>query len=309
MLRSKELNTTSLSAGLPVAESARLPDGGRPATAGQEKTTLRFLPQVRRVRAFLARDFALAVSYRVDFFMRVLQTLIIVTALFCISYVFKGQQPTSGQWANPFAAWITGFALMSYFGCGFSSLANAIRAEQMQGTLENVLMTPIKIPTMIVASSAWEFVQATFFACLYLFLGWLLFGVQYKGNFLLAMLILLLTAVVLHSIGVLSASFTMVFKRGDPFGAILATGSFLLSGVLFPTHELKGTFYGISCALPTTYGVEGVRSVLLEGHGWQHVRGPVTALTLFLIGLLPFSLVVFSAALRRAKREGSLIQY
>lgn len=271
---------------------------------------LRLLFLMRRVRAFLARDFTMMVSYRMDFFMRVLQTVIIVTSLFFISYVFRGQAPVGNkQWNDPFAAWITGFALMSYFGCGFSSLVNAIRSEQMQGTLENVIMSPIQVPTMIIASTAWEFVQATFFACLYLFLGWAFFGVQYHGNFFLALLILFLTALVLHSIGILSASFTLVFKRGDPFGATLATGSFLLSGVLFPTQALNGTFHGISCALPTTYGLDGIRRVLIEGQRWSQVRGTLSVLILFLIGLLPFALVVFSGALRRAKRDGSLIQY
>jgi len=198
---------------------------------------------------------------------------------------------------------------MSYFGCGFSSLANAIRSEQLQGTLENVLMSPIRVPTVIIASTAWEFLQASFFAFFYLFLAWCFFGVQYKGNLLLALIVIVLTAMVLQCVGILSASFTLVFKRGDPFGALLATGSFLFSGVLFPTQSLGRTFSIISCALPTTYGLDGVRRVLIEGQGWGQLRGTLTTLVLFLIALLPFALVLFDGALRRAKREGSLVQY
>jgi ABC-2 type transport system permease protein len=265
----------------------------------------------RRLRAFVARDFSQALSYRMDFLMRMLQVVIIVTALFFISYVFNGRAIAGyKQWENPFAAWIMGFAMMSYFSCGFSSLSNAIRTEQMQGTLENVLMTPIKVPTMIVASSAWEFIQATFFALFYLFLGWFFFGVRFQGNLFLAFMFLILTALVLHCVGILSASFTLVFKRGDPFGAILATGSFLFSGVLFPTQAMdSGVVTGISCVLPTTYGVDGIRRVLIEGQTWGQVKGPFMMLSIFLIGLLPFSLMIFDGALRRAKRDGSLIQY
>jgi len=39
------------------------------------------------------------------------------------------------------------------------------------------------------------------------------------------------------------------------------------------------------------------------------VREPFVALLIFLAVLLPFSLWVFGRAVRRAKREGSLIQY
>ncbi|HEX8473280.1 MAG TPA: ABC transporter permease [Pyrinomonadaceae bacterium] len=265
---------------------------------------------VGRVRAFVARDFQLMLSYRLQFFFRVLQIFFIVTTLFFISQIFSGQAVTAfAQWRNPLAAWLTGLAVLNYFMTGFSSLATAIRSEQMQGTLEGVLMTPINVPTLIVASSAWDFLQASLFSSLYLVIGWLFFGITYQGNFLLALLILLLTTLVLASVGILSASFAMVFKRGDPFAILLGTGATLFSGVLFPT-QLLGTGFGyISRLLPTTYGVDGIRRVLLQGQSFAEVREPIMTLCIFLAVLLPFSLWVFARAVRRAKREGSLVQY
>jgi ABC-2 type transport system permease protein len=172
-----------------------------------------------------------------------------------------------------------------------------------------VLVTPISVPTVIVASSAWDFVQATVYSFLYLFFGWLFFDVHYRGNFLLALVFLLLTTLVLACLGILSASFAMVFKRGDPFGIFLGTGSALFSGVFFPVQLLGESFGKVSRILPPTYGLDGIRRVLIEGQGLLEVREPLMTLLLFLIVLLPFSLWVFGRAVRRAKREGSLIQY
>lgn len=269
---------------------------------------------LRRVRAFVVRDFLLAVSYRMEFFLRVLSILIAVTTLFFISRIFEGFVSTEHpQWRNPLAAWITGLAVLSYFMTGFSSLASAIRQEQTQGTLESVLLTPINMPTMIISSSAWDFVQATFYSFLYFFFGWLFFDVHYLGNYLLAFTFLLLTTLVLACLGILSASFAMVFKRGDPFGIFLGTGSALFSGVFFPTQLLKQYagqgFANVSRILPPTYGLDGIRRVLIEGQGLAEVREPLLTLLVFLAVLLPFSLWVFGRAVRRAKREGSLIQY
>src|SRR5690349_16061515 len=248
---------------------------------------------LRRIWAFVVRDWRLELSYRMQFFLRVLSILILVTTFFFVSKIFVGfADPRFTQWRDPFAAWLTGMAMLNYFMTGFSSLANAIRQEQVQGTLESVLMTPISVPTVIVASSAWDFVQATLFSSLYLVFGWLFFNVHYQGNYLLALAILLLTTVVLSCLGILSASFAMVFKRGDPFGIFLGTGSALFSGVL-----------------PPTYGLDGIRRVLIEGQGFAQVRQPLISLLVFLAILLPLSLWVFSRAVRRAKREGSLIQY
>lgn len=268
---------------------------------------------LRRIWAFIVRDWRLELSYRMQFFFRVLSILIVVTTLFFISKIFTGFTDSRfSQWGDPLAAWLTGLAVLNYFMTGFSSLANAIRQEQVQGTLESVLMTPINVPTVVVASSAWDFVQATFFSSLYLFFGWLFFDVHYRGNFLLALAFLLLTTVVLSCLGILSASFAMVFKRGDPFGIFLGTGSALFSGVFFPTdlvREYAGGLATVSKILPPTYGLDGIRRVLIEGQGLGQVRDPLITLLIFLAVLLPVSLWVFGRAVRRAKREGSLIQY
>ena len=185
--------------------------------------SLRLLP--RRVFAFVARDFRLFVSYRMQFFLRIISVLAVVTTLFFISKIFAGfTDPQYSQWRDPLATWLTGLAVLNYFMTGFSSLANSIRQEQTQGTLESMLLTPINLPTVIVASSAWDFLETTFFSFLYLFFGRVFFGVQFRGSFFLAVLFLLLTTVVLACLGILSASFAMVFKRGDPFGIFSRCG-------------------------------------------------------------------------------------
>jgi ABC-2 type transport system permease protein len=269
---------------------------------------------VGRVRAFVVRDFQLAVSYRLDFFMRILSILFITTTLYFISRIFAGSFATPyEQWRDPFLAWITALPFLNYFMVGFSSLANAIRSEQAQGTLEGVLMTPVGVPTLIVASSAWDFVQASFHSFLYLFFGWALFGVEYRGSFMLAVLFLLLTTLVLASVGILSASFAMVFKRGDPLGMIIGTGSAFFSGVFFPAQLIRETAGGglgfVSQLIPTTHGIEGIRRVLIQGQTFADVRGQLLTLLAYLVVVLPFSLWVFGRSVRRAKREGSLIQY
>jgi ABC-2 type transport system permease protein len=176
---------------------------------------LRLLP--RRIFAFVARDFRLFVSYRMQFFLRIISVLAVVTTFFFVSKIFAGfTDPQFSQWRDPLASWLTGLAVLNYFTTGFSSLANSIRQEQMQCTLESVLLTPINLPTVIVASSAWDFLETTFFSFLYLFFGRVFFGVQYRGSFMLAIGFLLLTTIVLACLGILSASFAMVFEAWRP---------------------------------------------------------------------------------------------
>jgi len=262
-----------------------------------------------RMRAFVIRDVQLAVSYRLAFFLRVLTILIVVTIAYYVSRIFIGNGNLFSNWRDPLAAWITGLAVLNYFMTNFSSLANAIRSEQLQGTLESVLMTPISVPGLIVASSTLDFIEATLYSSLYLVFGALFFGVTYKGSYLLAFLILLVTTLVFASLGILSASFAMVFKKGDPIAVLLGTSTAVFSGVFFPPQLLPAFMRSISKILPATYGLEAIRGVLIENNGLAEARGPILTLLTFLAVLLPISLWVFSRAVRRAKREGSLIQY
>lgn len=269
---------------------------------------------LRRIRAFIVRDLLLAVSYPLEMFLSVLWILIMVTTLFFIAQLFPRFAPTEYVgWRDPFLSWVTGMALLNYFMTGFSSLANAIRSEQMQGTLESVLLTPINVPTIILATSSWSFVQTTFYSVFYFFFAWLFFNAKYPGSILLTLVFLVLTTGVLACIGILSASFAMVFKRGDPFAIILGTGSGLFSGVLFPT-QLINKFAGdtagfIPKLFPTTHGLDAIRRVLLENQGFAQVQTQFFILLSLLVILLPFALWIFGHAIRKAKREGSLIQF
>lgn len=276
---------------------------------------MKLLYLFRRIRAFVIRDFQLALSYRAEFFIRVVWILGVTTTFYFISRIFAGFPLAQyEQWRDPLAAWLTGMAMLNYFLVGFSSLANAIRQEQMQGTLESILVTPINVPTVILSSSAWAYVEATFYSFLYLFFGWFFFNVEYKGNFLLALMFMILTTLVLACIGILSASFTMVFKRGDPFPIILGAGTALFSGVFYPKEMLQETLgntggKALSYVNPSTHGLDAIRGILIQGKSFEQVSNEFIILICFLALLLPFSIWIFSLAIKKAKQEGSLIQY
>jgi ABC-2 type transport system permease protein len=95
---------------------------------------------------------------------------------------------------------------------------------------------------------------------------------------------------------------------------LLGVGSAMFSGVFFPKEMLQqalGETGGkvISFLIPATHGLDGIRAVLIQGKGLSEVQGPLFTLLIFLAVLGPFSMWIFAGAIRRAKKEGSLIQY
>ena len=71
-----------------------------------------------------------------------------------------------------------------------------------------------------------------------------------------------------------------------------AVARFLLSGIFWPVEAIPGWLRPLSWALPTTYEVEGLRSVMVRGWGVDRLAPYLAALALF--GLVFFALARLS---------------
>jgi ABC-2 type transport system permease protein len=118
-----------------------------------------------------------------------------------------------------------------------------------------------------------------------------------------------LTVLCFLGVGILSASFILVYKTGNPFGWILGTVSGLLGGVVFPVALLPPWIRWVSSLLPVTYALDGMRKCLLASAGFAEVLPDIAALAVFNIILLPASLIAFRLAVRKAKRDGTLSHF
>ena len=147
---------------------------------------------------------------------------------------------------------------------------------------------------------------------IYLLLGGLLFGVDFGDtNVIPALAALLLTVIAFSSLGIISASFIMIFKRGDPIAWLISSTSTLVGGVFYPISILPDWLQKLSYLFPITYSLDAIRLSLLQGYGFanQEVTRDLAALVVFSVITLPVSLVIFRYAVRRAKKDGSLAYY
>jgi ABC-2 type transport system permease protein len=142
---------------------------------------------LRAAWAFLARDVTLATSYRFDFALSVGQVLFPLLVLYLPAKLIGDFQSTREYGGFlPFS--VVGVGMMNFFMGSYGSFAGSLRSEQSAGTLESVLMTPISVPVLVVASSIWAFLWASFSALLFIGGGALLYGIALQGNLLLALL-------------------------------------------------------------------------------------------------------------------------
>ncbi len=262
--------------------------------------------------AFLVRDFKLATSYRLQFFLQGAGIFLTTLMFSLFSNLLSGQnisflQPYGGDF---FSFVIVGIAFSDYLVSSTNTFAGEIRAAQVVGTLESLLVTPTSIMTILFSSYMYTLLATSLRIVWYFILGAWVFGVHFQavgpGTVLLTFLLSLLP---FYGLGLLSATFILVFKQGSPISGLIAVSSGLLGGVLYPVAVLPGWLKPISALLPITHGLEAMRQVLLNGASLADIRTQLLILLVFSVVLLTIGIGSIYFGLRVARKEGSLLHY
>jgi ABC-2 type transport system permease protein len=178
------------------------------------------------------------------------------------------------------------------------------------GTLEAMLVSPTPTSVVIFSSTAWDFAWGAVRLVVYLVVAVFVFGVKLNVTSPSALALgVALTLLSSAGIGMLSASFILYFKRGDPINFILSLGTTFFGNVIFPSKVLPHNIQWISSWLPMSWSLQVVRGSLLKGASFGDVAGPFGRLAILTAILVPAGLLGARIAIRKAKREGSLIQY
>ena len=266
---------------------------------------------MRAAWAFLKRDFLIATSYRTSF---VLQLGAIFAAI--PIFYFMGQMaPQGGQTklaqygGSYFGFLLIGVAFMDYLAISLRTFNESLRESQLMGTLEIVLLSPTSLPQLLIYSSLWIYLLTTVRFALYLLGGWM-FGLPLgSANPLTALLVLALAIPAFASFGIMTASVTMLIKRGETLNLAISTLSLALGGVLFPIEIMPPWLQQVAQLLPVTHALEAMRMSLFKGSGVVELLPQLGVLLAFAVVLLPLSLACFALAVRATKRSGSLAQY
>jgi len=211
---------------------------------------------------------------------------------------------------NYFSYVLLNMAFFSYLGTGMTSFHTQIRQEQIQGTLESILLAPVKIPVFLLSLAMWNLIFASLNVLIYILLGIFLFKIDFSNiNFISAIVILLLSIATFSGLGIISASFVMIFKRGNPLGWMINALEGLLGGVYFPVSVMPRFLQVLAKFLPITYGIRAMQFAVYKGASVSELKIEICCLILFALILLPLGLFFFRYALKKARRQGSLSQY
>jgi ABC-2 type transport system permease protein len=260
--------------------------------------------------AIFRRDAKMAFSYPLWFALQWVGIAGSATGLFFVSKIVPPSASFgfNGSSASYFEFAVVNVAFLTFQTASLASFDNAIRDDQVRGTLEATFVTPTSVRVIVLSSALWAFSITLLNVLCYLAIG-SLFGLHLTHlNVIASIVLVLLTITATVPIGILSAAGVMVLKQGAPVQYLFNLGASLLAGVLFPVTVLPHWLQLFSWLLPTTHALHGIRGAL-HGATFGQLSPDIMWLSVMSIILLPFALWVFGCAVVRAKHDGTLAHY
>jgi ABC-2 type transport system permease protein len=170
--------------------------------------------------------------------------------------------------------------MVLYFLTALFTSMSIVR-EREQGTIEQLIVTPIKPLELIIGKVA-PYVFVAFLNVLeILAIGVFWFGVPIRGNLGLLLglsAIFLLTSL---GIGIFISSVSNTQQEAMLLAFLTMFPSIFLGGFFFPIEAMPGWLRVITYVIPLRYMLVVIRGIILKGVGLQILRQEVLALIIF----------------------------
>ncbi len=260
------------------------------------------------VGAFVRRDAAIALSYRMPFVIGLVQAFFSLGFLYFLGRLIGPRISSVATRGSYFDFAVVGSTLLVVLSSTLVSMAQRLRADQSTGTLEVLFTMPYRPSLTVLASAGYQVLYSTASAVLTLAIAaglGLRFDVSPLGA-LVATACFVSSVVLFAAVGVAFAAYVLVFKRGETLTGLAMTGVSLIGGVYYPLSLLPHGLRVLAEVLPFTWVVAVARQSLIYGQ--------VPAFRLLELAAsdavaLPLALALFAVALRHAQRRGTLGQY
>jgi ABC-2 type transport system permease protein len=252
-----------------------------------------------------------ALSYRVETFFSFMGLFFAVVPLYFVSRALQPMMAGIIKAEAPeyFGFLMVGLITYSFIQTAVGAVHGALAGEISTGSFEALLSTPTSVPVLLAGMVGHAFSMNLIRALVVFGFASALGAHVVWSAALSAALILTLIVLSYLPFGILAASLVLGFRTTGPFPTAILTVSALFGGVYYPTQVIPSWLEHVSIVVPLSYGLRALRRCLLDGASLRASAFDIGVLSVGTIAMMTISLVVFSWALRYAKRTGTLAQY
>ncbi len=176
---------------------------------------------------------------------------------------------------------IPGLVAMILFTITILLTSMAIVREREQGTIEQLMVTPIR-PIELVVGKVAPYVLLAFFNVLeVLTIAVFWFGVPIHGSLLLLLALAALFLLTSLGLGIFFSSVANTQQEAMLLVFLTMLPSIFLAGFFFPIEAMPGFLQLCSYAVPLRYMLVIIRGIILKGVGLEVLSDQVAALAVF----------------------------
>jgi ABC-2 type transport system permease protein len=174
--------------------------------------------------------------------------------------------------------------------------ATAIVRERERGTIEQLIVTPIRSWELVVGKLLPYVILAFVETFEIIIIGHFWFGVPVRGS--LTLIVITSGLFLMSSLGIGLLASTIANTQQEAMLTVMMYNlpSIFLSGFFFPLEAMPKFLQWVAYAIPLRYYLVVIRSLMLKGVGLEAIQREVIALTIFGI------VIMTAAALRFRKR-------
>jgi ABC-2 type transport system permease protein len=185
------------------------------------------------------------------------------------------------------------------------STALSIVREKERGTMEQILVSPVRPLELIAGKTIPYVVISLVVSAGVLAVSYLLFGVTVRGSYLLLLLVILLFLLSCLGVGILISTLAETQHMAFTLSAIITIlPSFILSGFVFPIRNMPLPIQVITYLFPARYFLVALRSVIIKGTGLASFWEQALALLVFGSTALTLSTLRMRRQAHKARSPG-----
>lgn len=266
---------------------------------------------MREIGAMVRAQWRIALSYRTRMLLSLASVLVGVIPVF---FVARAVQPLLAgalvdQGGQLFSFIVVGTIAMLFLGSAIGTMPTAVGSGISTGIWEAMLATPARVWGLLGGFTTYDLLWTLARSIALLVAAWALGARIAWSGAALSLGVLLLIVLAYLPIGILSAALVLALRTTTPLPRVVLVASVFLGGVYYPTSVIPSWIQRVSDWIPLTYGLRALRRALLEGWTLRQILPDVEMLVLFDTVLLLVACAAFAAALRYARRAGTLAQY
>lgn len=267
---------------------------------------------MRRLIA-VARAYSLGMlTYRTRTIISLLSVLVAVIPVYFVAGALQplAAKAIAGESTEYFTYLIVGSVATFVIAEAVSAIPSLVNSYITSGTLEQLLTTPIRWPSLIGGVSAYGFGWVALRAMVLLVTAWIWATSTIAWSRLVEVIgIMTLLGIAYAGVGLVAGAFVLLIRSPLFIPQAVATLSALLGTVYFPVSVLPPAFAPFASCVPTTPALRAARQILLRDVSVTAVLPELLQLAAWALGGAMIGGTAFHLALQHARRAGTLTQY